>query len=55
MQDFRNTIEICRLYDLGFSGPKFTWSNKRYDLFFMQERLDRVLANSAWIDNFPNI
>jgi hypothetical protein len=53
MQEFRDTVEMCHLYDLGFSGPKFTWSNKRHDEYFTQERLDRAMANSAWIDVFP--
>ncbi|XP_074321418.1 uncharacterized protein LOC141657925 [Silene latifolia] len=38
---FKSTMNDCNLIDLGFSGPKFTWTNKRriHPIF---ERLDRV-------------
>lgn len=32
--------------DLGFSGPKYTCSNKRYGKNHIKERLDRGVANS---------
>lgn len=53
MQDFQDSIGACQLFDLGFSGPKNTWNNKREDLNFIQERLDRAMANSEWIDQLP--
>lgn len=31
MRKFRDNIEACNLIDLGFSGPRFTWSNLRCD------------------------
>jgi hypothetical protein len=46
MEDFQRILEDCLLSDLGFSRPKFTWSNERDDEAFTQERLDRVVANS---------
>lgn len=54
MQDFQNSIVNRLLFDLGFSGPKYTWCNKREGPDFMHERLDRALANSEWIDLFPD-
>lgn len=33
--------------DLGFSGPKFMWSNKRNNGLVMK-RLDRALSNPQW-------
>jgi hypothetical protein len=41
MDGFRNGLEVCRLSDLGFMGPKFTWNNGRSDDLFTMERLDR--------------
>ena len=35
----------CQMMDLGFSGPKFTWTNKRELGGLIQCRLDRVWAN----------
>jgi hypothetical protein len=54
LKDFQDCIEDCEIFDLGFSGPKYTWSNKRDDSHFTQERLDRAMVNSEWIDLFPN-
>lgn len=53
MVDFQDTLETCRLHDLGYSGAKFTWSNGREGNHFIQERLDRALGNDEWRDMFP--
>jgi ribonuclease HI len=50
MEAFRNALDDCHLGDLGFTGPRFTWSNKRHDDNFTQERLDRAVGNSGWCD-----
>lgn len=39
-QPFVDVVNNCGLCDLGFSGPKFTWSNMRNGLDNVQERLD---------------
>lgn len=43
MRCFNTSLEECGLFDLGFSGPKFVWSNGRF-----QERLDRALGNTVF-------
>jgi hypothetical protein len=30
MQAFRDVIDECKLRDIGFLGPKFTWCNRRH-------------------------
>ncbi|KAK2664585.1 hypothetical protein Ddye_003159 [Dipteronia dyeriana] len=40
LESFREAVDYCGLEDLGFSGPPFTWSNKR-DIGHIQERFDR--------------
>lgn len=50
----QNFIQQQQLFDLVFSGSKYTWSNKRdgrTDLIF--ERIDKAFANSSWLDLFP--
>ncbi|KAM3692992.1 hypothetical protein ACJW31_08G131500 [Castanea mollissima] len=53
MLAFWNTLAHCELMDLGFQGGKFTWSNGRPGVEFVQERIDRACANQAWRDLFP--
>ncbi|XP_074278178.1 uncharacterized protein LOC141601774 [Silene latifolia] len=50
---FSSSMNICNLIDIGFSGPKFTWTNRRR-LNPILERLDRVGVNQLWLDQYPN-
>lgn len=34
--------------DMGFTGPKLTWTNGRQGLACVQKRLDRGLCNEEW-------
>lgn len=51
MQQF---VAQAGLIDLGFMGNKYTWCNGRHGQGFIQERLDRGLANGEWRCLFPN-
>ncbi|KAK9932561.1 hypothetical protein M0R45_019793 [Rubus argutus] len=43
------------LLDIGFTGQKFTWENRRADdSHLIKERLDRAIVNSNWIKTWPN-
>ncbi|KAF5477414.1 hypothetical protein F2P56_004054 [Juglans regia] len=48
MNLFRHVVEDGQLFDLGWRGAKFTWSNRHEDSSFTKERLDRALANKEW-------
>jgi endonuclease/exonuclease/phosphatase family metal-dependent hydrolase len=48
MQAFRDALTDCELEDLGYSGNIFTWKRGR-----IRERLDRAIANEAWIIMHP--
>lgn len=52
-QAYSKCIDYFHLMDLGFSGPKFTWTNLRGVTDLIQERLDKGWANSEWKTNFP--
>lgn len=45
---FRDTVEDCKLRDLGYTGSKFTWCNNMDEKAQVCERLDRFLANAQW-------
>ena len=47
MADFREALKDCNLEDMWFSGPKFTWSNKREGNGMIIEKLDMDLCNKA--------
>ncbi|KAL5853747.1 hypothetical protein ACOSQ3_008865 [Xanthoceras sorbifolium] len=44
MFNFRSIVELCDFVDLGFSGPLFTWNNKRGGSRNVQERLDQCYS-----------
>src|ERR1044072_5502262 len=44
----REMCDVVGLRDMGFHGYQFTWSNKRLQLYTMEERIDFGLANEAW-------
>lgn len=46
-------LEDCHLGDLGYTGSRFTWNNRRSDATFTNEQLDHVVANSEWCTRFP--
>jgi hypothetical protein len=50
----QQTLEECELTDLGYCGPKFTWTNCQEGESLIRERLNRGLANSAWRILFPD-
>jgi exonuclease III len=55
MEAFRNTLSFCDLSDLGARGQKFTWNNGQEGEYFIQARLDRVVANTEWCILFPAV
>ena len=52
MELFRNALEVCNLSDLGYSGPRFTWTNQQPDGNFTKVKLDRAVANTQWCQLF---
>lgn len=50
---FLGVIEACGLTDLGFYGPKFTWSNLMGIKFRIWKRLDRAMVSDASFEKMP--
>ena len=53
MQLFRDLIDECGLMDLGFVGPKYSWSKHFESGQSIWERLDKGLATNNWFLLFP--
>ncbi|KAK3212447.1 hypothetical protein Dsin_017153 [Dipteronia sinensis] len=53
MSKFREALDDCGLDDLGFTGPQFTWCNKREGNEMILERLDRCTSTPPWKLLFP--
>ncbi|KAA3454784.1 reverse transcriptase [Gossypium australe] len=53
MEEFRNTLQHCQLFDIGYSGRWFTWERGNLPATNIRERLDRGVANTNWISTFP--
>lgn len=41
-------INNCRLLDMGFQGPRFTWTNCHTGTTKIRERIDRAWCNLEW-------
>jgi len=53
MEDFWVALEECELANLGFTGHKFTWTNRQLGLAYTKQQLDRDMTNRVWIEKFP--
>ena len=53
ISEFCCLIKECGLFDLGYNGPAYTWTNKRFNTNPTYERLDRCLGNADWCSAFP--
>lgn len=53
LTDVRNVCVDCDLRQVGFSRPRFTWSNNRYIPHTIEERLDFALVNGVWDSIWP--
>lgn len=45
---FKECLDKCNMIDIGFSGPRFTWTNKRNLQALIQERIDKFFVNPGW-------
>ena len=52
--EFKDCLDECNMLDLGFAGPKFTWTNCRPISNLILERIDRCFANPAWRILYPD-
>ncbi|CAM8915895.1 unnamed protein product [Rhodiola kirilowii] len=52
MDQFKRVLCDCDLFDLGYKGNKFTYSNRRQGPAEVKCRLDRALADSNWRNLF---
>nr|POE76376.1 hypothetical protein CFP56_38007 [Quercus suber] len=50
---FQECLDNCRMIDIGFNGPRFTWSNHRPLSQLIQTRIDRIFVNAEWNDLYP--
>jgi hypothetical protein len=50
---FHAAIKNCGLFDVGFSGPAYTWTNRRFTSKPLFQRLDRCLVNHDWCGVYP--
>ena len=50
---FKECLDACSMIDIGFSGPQFTWTNRREVQSLIQERIDRFFVNSQWCLMYP--
>lgn len=53
MSAFNDFLSNCNLLDLGYSGPRFMWTNKR-DNGLVMKSLDRALSKPQWKLLFNN-
>ncbi|XP_020270982.1 uncharacterized protein LOC109846169 [Asparagus officinalis] len=54
IEDFKNFISSCQLTHLKSIGCYFTWNNKQEAISRIWSRLDRVLVNEEWIQNYTS-
>lgn len=51
--NFQECLNTCGMINLGFSGPRFTWTNQQPLPHLVQERINRVFVNADWNILYP--
>ena len=51
---FKECLDKCNMMDIGFTGPRFTWTNRRDFQALIQERIDRYFMNLSWCVMYPD-
>nr|XP_023903392.1 uncharacterized protein LOC112015243 [Quercus suber] len=51
--EFKDCLDECNMLDLGFAGPKYTWTNRRPIISLILERIDRCFASLGWRLLYP--
>ncbi|CAL1412960.1 unnamed protein product [Linum trigynum] len=51
---FGEFLNEAELVDLGFSGPRFTWTRGKESDTYKASRIDRSICNLEWNEGFPN-
>ncbi|XP_043705440.1 uncharacterized protein LOC122655301 [Telopea speciosissima] len=54
MAAFNDCIDDLGMDDLHWTGPTFSWSNKRVGIHRIDCKLDRVMVNDFWLTSFPS-
>lgn len=54
MEMFREVLEECDLFDVGYSERWYTWERGNFTETNIRERLDRGVTNVAWLEFFSN-
>ncbi|KAL8543303.1 hypothetical protein ACS0TY_004011 [Phlomoides rotata] len=50
---FQDAVADCALIDISLTGYMYTWFSSRGSPNAVEERLDRVMVNPVWHDQFP--
>ena len=51
---FKDCLDFCNMVDMGFTGPRYTWTNKRDINNLILERIDRFFMNPEWCVLYPD-
>lgn len=54
VQEFRNCTLKCDLTDIKQAGRFYTWNNKQEGCQRVYSKIDRVMANTEWLDQYEN-
>lgn len=50
---FKECLDMCNMINLGFSGLRFNWTNRRDVNDLIQERINRFFVNLKWYNLYP--
>ncbi|KAK4567946.1 hypothetical protein RGQ29_003635 [Quercus rubra] len=54
MREFRDCLNRCGLFNLGFVGQRYTWCNRRFEKQRTKLKLDRMVVSESWSEKFPD-